>query len=81
MVGIVVFAASSYAMAQDGNRNIAGSEITTQTPTYVAGSTNAVLQFKTTVVSIDDEWIEDIHLDFPAGVTVVSASKVNPTCK
>ena len=76
MMGAILLFSTSQLMAQDGNRNIAGSEITSLTPFYTAGATNVVLEFETSIVSPDLEWVYDASLDFPAGVTVVSATSM-----
>jgi hypothetical protein len=77
MVGAILLFGSSQLMAQDGNRDITGSEITAQSSFYTAGATNVVLDFTTYMVPPDGafgEWVGDVEMDFPAGVTVTSAS-------
>ncbi|NTW23307.1 MAG: hypothetical protein HGA37_01300, partial [Lentimicrobium sp.] len=60
--------------AQQVNRNITGSTVTAITTTYMAGTSNAVLSFQTSILSNDAEWVGDLELDLPAGVSVVSAT-------
>jgi len=54
-------------------RNITGSTLVLNTDSYVAG-TSADWTFTVTNQSPDWEWLEDIYLTFPAGVTVHSAT-------
>jgi hypothetical protein len=64
-----------FANAQDG-RSIAGSFINGVTVYYSPGVDGLVLDFETHVVSPDGEWVVYAELDFPDGVTVVSATNM-----
>lgn len=59
------------AYSQD--RSIAGSTITMNAVNYLSG-TNADWTFTVTNASTDTEWIKDVIITFPTGVTVNSAT-------
>lgn len=56
----------------EGRKNIAGSSLTADQSAYVAGGD---LDLVLTVhnASTDDEWLTDLRLEFPAGVTLLTA--------
>lgn len=64
---------STLGTASNSGRSIAGSTLTLDTDSYLPGST---LDWTFTVynASTDSEWLEDIYITFPAGVTVNSAT-------
>jgi len=64
---------NSPVAAPDGVRSIGGSTLTCAENTFQAG-TSATLHFTVTNNSTDDEWLKDVSLDFPPGVTVNSAT-------
>jgi hypothetical protein len=55
------------------DKSVAGSTCTSPTGEYEPG-TSAALVFDVYNGSADDEWLTDVTLDFPAGVTVVSST-------
>ncbi len=58
-----------------GGRNISGSTITMDTDSFTPGE-EATWTFTVNNASIDDEWLSDVWLDFPLGVSVLDASDV-----
>jgi hypothetical protein len=75
MLGLFLLVGTSQLYAQ--NRNINGSNMTTQSTFYTAGATGLVLNFTTNIICPDGplgEWVGDVAMDFPAGVTVTAAS-------
>lgn len=58
---------------RQSTRNIVGSTISVAETSYMSGS-NMVLNITATCQTPDDEWILSCNMDFPLGVSVVSAS-------
>ena len=56
-----------------GGRSIAGSTMEIDTQSYLPG-TSATWSFTVTNASTDNEWLEDLYITFPAGITINSAS-------
>ncbi|MDP8322401.1 MAG: T9SS type A sorting domain-containing protein, partial [Candidatus Stygibacter australis] len=56
-------------------RDISGSNITIDTETFIPGE-ETTWTFCVQNASIDNEWLCDVRLDFPEGVTVINASEV-----
>ncbi len=61
------------ARPENSGRSIAGSTLTLDAADYVPGST-VDWTFTVYNASTDNEWLEDIYVTFPAGVTVNSAT-------
>jgi hypothetical protein len=57
----------------DAGKSIAGTTIVAQPGQYLPGEESALL-VAVTNRSQDDEWLTDVDLDFPAGVTVLSTT-------
>ncbi|MDZ4182756.1 MAG: Ig-like domain-containing protein, partial [Candidatus Cloacimonadaceae bacterium] len=55
------------------DRSIAGSTLSVDAPDYISGST-VDWTFSAYNASTDNEWLEDIYIEFPAGITVNSAT-------
>jgi hypothetical protein len=80
IAGLFLWAGSGQLYAQDGgNRNMTGSKVETFTTFYTPGGNGVVLNFQTTFVSPDLEYLDYAVLDFPTGVTVTSASIMQAT--
>ncbi len=59
--------------ASDADKSIAGSTLTLDATNYLPGTT-VDWTFTVTNASTDSEWIKDVIISFPAGVTVNSAT-------
>ncbi|MEF3694846.1 MAG: Ig-like domain-containing protein [Candidatus Cloacimonadota bacterium] len=64
---------SSSLQAKNDDRSIAGSTLVVNAETYLPGTTQD-WSFTVTNASTDTEWLEDVIISFPAGVTVNSAT-------
>jgi hypothetical protein len=58
---------------QGGAKSVAGSMLACDPSTYLPG-TSASLLFTVTNGSADDEWLTDLTIDFPTGITVTGAT-------
>ncbi len=72
----VFLLSGAIAQAQDG-RSIDGSYVEGLTAFYSPGVSGYVLEFETHAVSPDFEWVVYAELDFPDGVTIVSATDMS----
>ena len=61
---------------QNETRNLTGSTVECNTESFLPGE-NLNLSFEVTCSSNDNEWIEEVWLDFPDGVTVESATDIS----
>ena len=58
-----------------GERDMTGSSINCDTETYYPGE-NAVWTFQVQKSNTDNEWVKDVWLNFPLGVTITEASDI-----
>lgn len=61
-----------------GARDLTGSSVTSDPAEYTPGTTIDIV-FSAYNGSSDQEWIQEINLDFPAGVTVNTATNFSPS--
>jgi len=71
--GSISYSLSLSPERETHSRDISGSTITCSHSDYTAGETVA-WTFTVTNASTDAEWLKDVYIDFPAGVTINSAT-------
>ncbi|MBW6516321.1 MAG: T9SS type A sorting domain-containing protein [Candidatus Cloacimonetes bacterium] len=67
-------ATPTMSSSDNTNRDLTGSYIDNVTTGYTPGENGVVLQFATAAYSVDWEYVVYAEMDFPTGITVVSAT-------